>query len=97
MYALALGFGTCHTCPDAGGELCALELCESGSNGEEEATVGGRGVDVLLKGDEVYVEVPELIDGKDEFDGGSSKPVVAPDKYHIDLALAYIVKETLVV
>ncbi len=64
---------------------------------EDEFSLWGRGVDVLLVGDEVYAEVSELVEGVDEGLGRAGESVVSPDEDDVHLALACIVEEALVV
>ncbi len=64
---------------------------------EDECSLWGRGVDVLLKRNEVNSEVSELVEGVDECLGRAGEAVVSPDEDDVDLSLSDVVEEELVV
>ena len=64
---------------------------------EDEFSLCGRGVDVLLVGDEVHAEVSELVEGVDEGLGRAGEAVVSPDEDDVHEALPNVVEEALVV
>ncbi len=94
---LALCFGSLHACFDAFGDKGAFKLGEGGEDAEDEFSLWGRGVDVLLKRNEVNAEVSELVEGVDECLGRTGESVVSPDEDDVHLSLAYVVEEALVV
>ncbi len=94
---LALCFGSLHACFDAFGDKGAFKLGKRGEDAEDERSLWGRGVDVLLVGDEVDAEAPELIEGVDEGLGRAGESVVPPDEDDVHLSFPNVVEEALVV
>ena len=64
---------------------------------EDECSLWGRRVDVLLKGDEVHAEASELVEGVDEGLGRAGEAVVSPDEDDVYLSFSNIVEEELVI
>jgi len=64
---------------------------------EDERSLWGRGVDVLLKRNEVNAEVSELIEGVDEGLGQAGESVLSPDEDDVNLSFSDVVEEALVV
>ena len=64
---------------------------------EDECSLWGRGVDVLLKRNEVHAEASELVEGVDEGLGRAGESVVSPDEDDVHLSFSCVVKEALVV
>ncbi len=79
-------------------EIRALSNWAKGSeDAKYQLSLWGRGVDVLLVGDEVHAERPELVEGVDKGLGRAGEAVVSPDEDDVNLSLAYVVEEELVV
>jgi len=72
-------------------------LGKGSEDGEYQLSLWGRGVNVLLEGDEVYAEVSELVEGIDEGLGRAGESVVSPDEDDVHLSLSGVVEEALVV
>jgi hypothetical protein len=85
---LALGFSAFHACFDACRDEGALELGKAGHDGEDQLSLGRGGVDVLLEGDEVHAQALKFRECVDKCPRRAGKPVVAPDKHYVYLALA---------
>ena len=88
-------FGACG--PDAVlGPLCdqaALELGDGAEDVEHELAGGGRGVDLLLEGDEGDLALLQLLDDLEQLAQRSAEAIEAHD--HDGIALAGIVQERL--
>ncbi len=96
MHTLALLSRTLHACFGSLSNQRTLKLRQTRHDGEDHLALWGGGVDVLLVGDEVNTECPELVECGDEGFGGTGKAIITPDEYDIGLAFANGIEELLI-